>query len=109
MARYKKTGFMDDDAGSVSSIQLNEGVRSGGTHIRYHMVSKPSSIFQTFQWIFLRVSSSIQKHIAENIWAFLRLYRSHNAEVLGWVINNNWTCMAHQASRDSNECHHYIR
>ncbi|XP_061380295.1 endothelin-converting enzyme homolog isoform X2 [Danaus plexippus] len=37
MARYKKTGFMDDDAGSVSSIQLNEGVRSGGTHIRYHM------------------------------------------------------------------------
>lgn len=39
MARYKKTGFMDDDAGSVSSIQLNEGVRSGGTHIRYHMVS----------------------------------------------------------------------
>ncbi|XP_063370105.1 endothelin-converting enzyme homolog isoform X2 [Cydia amplana] len=26
-----------DDAGSVSSIQLNEGVRSGGTHIRYHM------------------------------------------------------------------------
>lgn len=40
MARYKKTGFMDDDAGSVSSIQLNEGVRSGGTHIRYHMVSK---------------------------------------------------------------------
>ncbi|PZC81625.1 hypothetical protein B5X24_HaOG212331 [Helicoverpa armigera] len=39
MARYKKTGFMDDDAGSVSSIQLNEGVRSGGTHIRYHMES----------------------------------------------------------------------
>lgn len=37
MARYKKTGFMDDDAGSISSIQLNEGVRSGGTHIRYHM------------------------------------------------------------------------
>ncbi|CAG9109113.1 unnamed protein product [Plutella xylostella] len=39
MARYKKTGFMDEDAGSVSSIQLNEGVRSGGTHIRYHMES----------------------------------------------------------------------
>ncbi|XP_041983759.1 endothelin-converting enzyme homolog isoform X2 [Aricia agestis] len=37
MARYKKTGFMDEDAGSISSIQLNEGVRSGGTHIRYHM------------------------------------------------------------------------
>ncbi|OWR51125.1 hypothetical protein KGM_208617 [Danaus plexippus plexippus] len=41
MARYKKTGFMDDDAGSVSSIQLNEGVRSGGTHIRYHMPKSP--------------------------------------------------------------------
>ncbi|CAG4962410.1 unnamed protein product [Colias eurytheme] len=39
MARYKKTGFMDEDSGSVSSIQLNEGVRSGGTHIRYHTVS----------------------------------------------------------------------
>ncbi|XP_022118451.2 endothelin-converting enzyme homolog isoform X2 [Pieris rapae] len=36
MARYKKTGFMDEDSGSVSSIQLNEGVRSDGTHIRYH-------------------------------------------------------------------------
>ncbi|XP_050671750.1 endothelin-converting enzyme homolog isoform X2 [Leptidea sinapis] len=36
MARYKKTGFMDEDSGSISSIQLNEGVRSGGTHIRYH-------------------------------------------------------------------------
>ncbi|CAD0206228.1 unnamed protein product [Chrysodeixis includens] len=48
MARYKKTGFMDDDAGSVSSIQLNEGVRSGGTHIRYHMVR--DSPIRNKQW-----------------------------------------------------------
>lgn len=39
MARYKKTEFVDEDISSVSSIQLNEGVSSTSTHIRYHTVS----------------------------------------------------------------------
>lgn len=40
MARYKKTEFVDEDVSSVSSIQLNEGVSSTTTHIRYHTVSE---------------------------------------------------------------------
>ncbi|XP_077288912.1 M13 family metallopeptidase neprilysin 3 isoform X1 [Arctopsyche grandis] len=36
MARYKKTELVEEDISSVSSIQLNEGVSTTTTHIRYH-------------------------------------------------------------------------
>lgn len=42
MTRYKHAE-LEDDASSVGSVQLGEGVSSTTTHIRYHPVSARSA------------------------------------------------------------------